>query len=162
MFQVRDIVMMKPGYRPAGAYVITAIKPRPKNPYNALSLNNRKTYRLSDDCLVTKRAGVADEAFLSTDTILDRVETENQQWEEGQNHAKRMALLTNDEYERRRWEYLATRLVGNTITVSVRGQQQPAVFHTVLVRGQKYVFLAARHGKLHKYPLHCVVLPNTV
>ncbi len=72
---------------------------------------------------------------------------------------KELVSATGD--DRARWQILADAKPGDTLTIHLSRRTEPVVFHFVVERGEKYVFLAEdRRNKLFRYTLEMLCPGN--
>ena len=163
-FQVRDICITPPGWKP-GCYVILHVNPSDqKHPYTGVNLANRKTYKLSDKGLIKIGQALPDldlcQLHQQPAPTVPLLPGENsEEYRIGQLRARYCAAADQTDM-RRRWELLAAAKPGDLLQIwDNHGSIERIKFHNVLPKGQKYVFLAETvKGKLYRYPLNVLVV----
>lgn len=133
-YQPNDIVQTEAGCS-GDFFVITGTRPG-LYPLAAVKLNGKlRGYKLSPEQIVRK-VGV-----ITVDDLVTMIPS-----------------VTNNEPVR---QYLNTLKFGDPITLRIRGKNETCKFHSMVPRGTKYVFSAARDtGTVYRFPLAAVVLPE--
>jgi hypothetical protein len=158
-YEVGDIVMTQPPYKPQ-VFVITEIDPsRPKNCYNGKCPTTGKSYRLGDDGLA--KIGEATDEYMNGDGENEAGVTAVVPvvFEAGRRRAAAEAMFGAGSPRQKQWLKLSEAKTGDVLRILIRGGIEEVTFRNVLARGTKFVFLATtRAGKTFKYPETVIVL----
>ncbi len=133
--------------------------------YRCISLKSQKYYRMQGDQIeklgevspamdITKAEAMAKHTPVLPAIDDLRVLT-------GRARAKKELVFATGE-NRVRWQMLADAKPGDTLAIHQSGQLQTVIFHYVLERAEKYVFLAQnRQHKLYRYVLNMLCPTNS-
>lgn len=163
-FKAGDICVSDPSSR-IDCYLIVGIHPsRTQIQYDVWSLKNNTEYYVNEADL-TKIGEVSPELGVAgVEAILHRKPTlpadDSLEVLVKRARARKEAELGHPAH-RPIWAFLAKAKPGDQLQTRTRAGLESIVFHHVLERGEKYVYLAHdENGKVLRYALHSLVLPT--